>query len=247
MNTASRRNRTRSGSVSSACDQSTEARNVCWRRTAVRAPPVSSRNRSCRLSRISSSDSARTRAAASSMASGMPSRRRQISVTTVGVVVGDGEIGPGTAGAVAEQLDRLVGQRQRRHPPVHLTRHAERLATRRQHRHARAGAQQVRRRAAALASSRCSQLSSTSSMWRSRTNRSSVSIVELAGLVGQAQRACHRDRHDVGMGDRRQVDIPDAVGEFVRHAGGDLDRQARLARAARAGQRDQPVVGERFP
>ena len=35
-----------SGSVNSACDQSTEARNVCWRRTAVRAPPVSSRKRS---------------------------------------------------------------------------------------------------------------------------------------------------------------------------------------------------------
>ena len=81
MKAANRRKRIRSGSVSSACDQSTEARNVCCRRTAVRAPPVSSRNRSCRLSRISSSDSARTRAAASSMANGMPSRRRQISAT----------------------------------------------------------------------------------------------------------------------------------------------------------------------
>ncbi len=81
MNTASRRNSTRSGSVSSACDQSTEARKVCWRRTAVRAPPVNSRNRSCRLSRISVNDSARTRAAANSIASGTPSRRRQISVT----------------------------------------------------------------------------------------------------------------------------------------------------------------------
>ena len=88
-NTASRRNRTRSVSVSSACDQSTEARNVCWRRTAVRAPPVSSRKRSCRLSTISSSDNARTRAAASSIASGMPSRRRQISATDGGVVVGE--------------------------------------------------------------------------------------------------------------------------------------------------------------
>ena len=74
-NTASRRNRMRSVSVSNACDQSTEARNVCWRRTAVRAPPVNSRKRSCRLSMISVRDNARTRAAASSMASGIPSRR----------------------------------------------------------------------------------------------------------------------------------------------------------------------------
>ena len=82
-NTASRRNTTRSGSVSSMCDQSTDARRVCSRRTAVRAPPVSRRKRSCRLSRISVSDNARMRAAASSIASGMPSRRRQISVTAV--------------------------------------------------------------------------------------------------------------------------------------------------------------------
>ena len=74
-NTASRRNSTFSGSDNSACDQSTEARKVCWRRTAVRAPPVSRRNRSCRLSRISTSDSARIRAAASSIASGIPSSR----------------------------------------------------------------------------------------------------------------------------------------------------------------------------
>ncbi len=31
--------------MNSSCDQSTEARRVCWRRTAVRAPPVSSRKR----------------------------------------------------------------------------------------------------------------------------------------------------------------------------------------------------------
>ena len=77
-------------------------------------------------------------------------------------------------------------------------------------------------------------------------NRSRTSIVELAGLVGQAQRACHRHRHHVGIGDRCQVDIPNPVGEFGRQVGGDLYRQARLARAARAGQRDEPVVGERL-
>ena len=44
----------------------------------------------------------------------------------------------------------------------------------------------------------------------------------------------------------RQVDVPDPVGEFSGQLGGDLHRQARLTRAARAGQRDEPVVGERL-
>ena len=81
MNAANRRNSVRSPSESNACDQSTEARRVCCRRTAVRAPPVSSMKWSRRPSRISVNVKARTRAAASSMASGMPSSRRQISAT----------------------------------------------------------------------------------------------------------------------------------------------------------------------
>ena len=85
MNTANRRNRICSGSVSNACDQSTEARKVCWRRTAVREPPVRRRKRSRRPSRISPDDSARTRAAASSIANGIPSSRSHISVTTARV------------------------------------------------------------------------------------------------------------------------------------------------------------------
>jgi hypothetical protein len=40
-----------------------------------------------------------------------------------GAVVVDGEICPRVARAIAEQLDRLVGQGQRRHLPDHLTAH----------------------------------------------------------------------------------------------------------------------------
>ena len=56
-------------------------------RQAVRLPPVSSRNRSFNRSLICSTDSTFSRAAASSIASGMPSRRRQISAT-VGALSG---------------------------------------------------------------------------------------------------------------------------------------------------------------
>ncbi|CEZ68686.1 Uncharacterised protein [Mycobacterium tuberculosis] len=68
-------------SVSSAYDQSIDARNVCWRCTVLRAPPVSRRNRSSKLLAISFGDNDRNRAAANSIARGIPSSRRQISLT----------------------------------------------------------------------------------------------------------------------------------------------------------------------
>ena len=71
----------RSSSVSSSQLQSTTARSVRWRGSAVRLPPVSRRKRSSRRSASSSSGSERSRAAASSSASGRPSSRRQISTT----------------------------------------------------------------------------------------------------------------------------------------------------------------------
>lgn len=64
----------------------------------------------------------------------------------------------------------------------------------------------------------------------------------LAWLVGKAQHACRRHWYHVGIGDRRQVDIPNTVSEFGRDIGADLYRQARLARPARAGQGDESVV-----
>ena len=68
-------------SSSSEYDQSTVARSVWWRSTAVRRPPVRSRKRSSSRRAISAGLIATTRAAASSIASGMPSSRRQISAT----------------------------------------------------------------------------------------------------------------------------------------------------------------------
>ena len=58
------------------------------------------------------------------------------------VVVVDGEIGSSTAGALDEQLDGLVGQRQRRHPPAHFARNADRLTTGGQQRQPRRGTEQ---------------------------------------------------------------------------------------------------------
>ena len=52
-----------------------------WRSSAVRAPPTSSPNRSESRSASCSTESVRTCAAASSIASGSPSKRRQMAVT----------------------------------------------------------------------------------------------------------------------------------------------------------------------
>ena len=65
----------------------------------------------------------------------------------------------------------------------------------------------------ALASSRCSQLSSTISIWRSRMNRSSTSIVGWPGWSGRPSARAAVTGDHVGIGDRCQVDVPDPVGE----------------------------------
>jgi len=79
--TASRRNSRRSSSSSRSWLQAMAPRSVCWRAGRSRAPPVSSGSRRSRRASIAWGDSSRTRAAASSIASGSPSSRWQISAT----------------------------------------------------------------------------------------------------------------------------------------------------------------------
>ena len=132
----------RSVSVSNACDQSTEARKVCCRRTAVREPPVSSRKRSCRLSTISVSDNARTRAAASSIASGIPSRRRQISATAAALSSVMAKSVLASRARSANSSIASSAQRQRGHLPHRFPRYAERLTAGGKHRQPRRATQQ---------------------------------------------------------------------------------------------------------
>ena len=84
VNTPSRSNSCRSAGPSRSYDQSTAARSVWCRSTAVRSPPVSRRNRWSKRRANSSGVRTPSRAAASSMASGNPSRRRH-SLTTAAV------------------------------------------------------------------------------------------------------------------------------------------------------------------
>ena len=84
------------------------ARSVCCRGSAVREPPVSRRKRWSSLPLISSTDSERTRAAASSMASGMPSSWQQIEASAGAFWLVTWKSGAHQQRAVDEQLHRLV-------------------------------------------------------------------------------------------------------------------------------------------
>ena len=129
----------------------------------MRAPPVNSRNRSCRLSRISASDNARTRAAASSMASGTPSRRAQISPTAAALSSVTAKSGRAWRArsvnkSMASSASDSDGTRQ-------LTSPATPIASRLVASNVNRGAAPSRATtSSALASSRCSQLSSTTSI-----------------------------------------------------------------------------------
>ena len=161
-----------------------------------------------------------------------------------GVVVGDGEVGPEPGGR---------GRRTTRWPRRPATATAPARSLRPAHRSAHgwspAPSDPGRRRAARTTSAarRVEQVLAVvqhqqhlpvADEPQQRVHR------RAARLVGQAERAGGRDRHHVGIGDRRQIDVPDAVAEFGGDLGRDLHRQPGLARPAGTGQGDQPVVGQ---
>lgn len=92
--TASRRNAVRSSVSSMSWLQSRVARSAWCRGGAERAPPTRTANMSSSRSASSAVDSTRSRAAASSMASGSPSSRWQMAATAAAfssVIRNDGQ------------------------------------------------------------------------------------------------------------------------------------------------------------
>ena len=96
------------GGVSRSYDHWMVARSVRWRSTLARRPPVRSRRRSSRRSTRSAGERLLVRAAASSMASGTPSRRRQISSTSSRLADGS-NVGEAADRPLVEQLDARPG------------------------------------------------------------------------------------------------------------------------------------------
>ena len=155
-------------------------------------------------------------------------------------------IGSHPARSVDEQLDGLVVQRERRHLPSHLAGDPDRLTTRCQQRQPRTGAQQ-------RGDQRSTRIQKVLTVVQQHQHPTVSHEPDerlccgAARLIRQAEGTCHRDWHQVGVGDRRQVDIPDSVTEIGGHLPRDLDGQTGLTGTAGAGQGDQPVGDKGLP
>ena len=240
-NTPSRRNTVCSSAVSSAWLHSSVARNVWCRRSTTRAPPVSRLKRSCRRARSPSTPSSGTRAAASSMASGMPSRRRQISITAGRLAALSAKRGSTALRARREELDRAGvhaprsavggGGNRKRAEAIHvlvgglerfLARDAARSRAARRRSPCRRAPPPRRRDARncrAPAAARCA-----ASCERRRVGRRAI-----RRRAAQPHRLRDRRRHERAVGERGELHPPHAV----RIVGRALRRDLRSPRPAR--------------
>ena len=196
----------------------------------------------------------RSQGAASSIASGSPSRRAQISATVGGILRGQGKAGVGGLGARGEERDRLVArqrrpapgdrrfrERQRRHRKILLARHAEDGPAGHERLHARAGAQEggdVRRGLDDL----LEVVEHQEQVFRPQRGGELLRRRPV-GEFAQVQGVGDRRDDEVGIADRREGDEDRAVGEVRLQFGRHFDRQARLADPAGTGQRDEPDLG----
>ena len=190
---------------------------------------------------MSSSDSARTRAAASSIASGIPSRRLQISSTVAefaSVTTKSGRTRRARSAnrSIASSPIDSDGTRNVTSPG---TPSGSRLVASSRSAGQAPSSSVV---SAADASRRCSQLSTTINTRRSPMARTTPLYGRSAGLVGQTERTRDRDRDDLRMRDRRQVDVVHAVGEGARRCGQRSRRRAASCPHHRTGQVHQPVA-----
>ena len=180
-NTPSRRKSIRSsGSSRSWLHCSVAAQRLLARRRRMAAACAAGGSDRRADPRSPQAPSAANRPAASSSASGRPSSRKQIRATSAAFSSSSAKPGRGRGRTLDEQRAPprtravrsagnpllRIGDVERRDPEDDLARHAQRLAAGREHRQPGSRAQERRRRARAIAPSRCSQLSSTSSSER---------------------------------------------------------------------------------
>ena len=182
--------------------------------------------------------STRSRAAASSIASGTLSSASQIATTCCRVVLGELEVGLDRTRTLDEQLGGLL-------------REAADRAARSARRAPAAGSGWSRapmpttRRAAlpssGAASTTCSTLSSTSSTRRRPSARGELLRERPLSGVPDAQRVRHRRDHESGIQHRREVDEYHAVWERRLHRSRRLHREPALADPAGTGDGHEPL------
>ena len=198
------------------------------------------------------------RAAASSTARGSPSRRR-LSSATASALAGDSSKPASAAWAratnswtagVAARLATVqaagcgpgTGKAWTSKRCSRRSRSGSRLVAR----IVRFGLSRSRASRSAAAASRCSRLSTTSKTDRSPRNVDQRFAGILRRLLAHPHHAGDRRHDQGGIGQRRQIDEPDPIGEALCYLLRGGNRQARLADAAGADQRQQAhvVLGE---
>ena len=137
---------------------------------------------------------------------------------------------------------RPSGSLERRDRVDLLAREVKRRAARHQQLHGRSRRQRAAPTSGA-ASRRARSCRARAGARRSRRCRASAS--PRRRLVGHAEGLRDRRQDEAGVRERRKVDEEDAVGKVVEELGRGLLRQPRLARAAGAGQGDDPASGRR--
>ena len=218
-NTESRRKSSRSSSESRSYDHSIVARSVCWRGSASR-PPLRRSRRCPSRSRICPGASAFARAAASSTASGRLSSRPHSSAISS---VGSSEARAQKSATASAPASGGTG-----YSTSPCTRRSSRDVTSSE----RFGQAASSAATSGDASITCSKLSTRRSS--SRSPMCSASPFRAPSVAGD------RVGDERVVAERRQVDPEDAGGERRDERRGRLDRDPRLARAAGAGERDQP-------
>ena len=140
------------------------------------------------------------------------------------------------SGARAEEIDRL-GVRERRHRVLHLAPHTKVLAAGRQQPQVRARFDQRRQLRRGV-----------DYLLEVVQQQQQLPFPDvLMEPLPRPERLRDRRKHQVGVAQPRQLDPEDAGLEVGHQLPGHLDREPRLARAARTGQRDQarPALEQR--
>ena len=250
-NTAKRPKASASRAFSRRWLQSIVARRVRWRSGASRRPCPRPSSTGARRAFSSWTSSSVVRAAASSMASGSPSRWRQISATALALSSVSSKPwswrrARSTNSAPAAACATALGSASAWEFVVGRRRSAARLAV-----PAPRGWSRSRSRAGAVASSslisgaagrRCSKLSSTSSPCFGARKRSTARMGRLPLEWRDAHGWCDRARNVLGTRGRGERNEPGAVPILALKPPRHLERQPRLAHPARPDKGDQAGV-----
>ena len=246
-NTAKRAKASASRAFSRRWLQSIVARRVRWRSGASRGPLPRPSSTGARRAFSSWTSSSVVRAAASSMASGSPSRWRQISATALGVVVGQLEASVVAAGALDEQRAGrglrdgarvgLCWEFERGDGVALLGLQSQRLAAGRDHGQRRSGGQQL-----ADQRGRRQQVLEVVEHQQPVLRAEETLDRMLEGLPLEwrdAHGLCDRARNVLDTGGRGERNEPGAVPILALKPPRHLERQPRLPHPARPGERDQ--------